>query len=326
MLALTGQGRLDQLPAGDLGYFKLVGRLAGGARRPRRRRPGHRGGGGAVLRPLRPVGGAGRVARAAQRREPSRAAPGRLKAPRSARRRRACPARRSARRRQAWTARRSARRRQAWTARRSAGGRQAWTGETTSWSPHGEIRGAGRSDSRRHRDPDHPGTADIAVAAVRQMRAWAYSLLVTKLIPKCALAPGPSVTVRGAGSVSGKKPWPWLTCSASVWPAAIQQPRRPDSRAAGRPAPRRCAAPRSAPGGRWPPPFPHRTAPAPRRRTSFARRRRAACSPSRWWWWRLRPAWRSSASCRSRPWLPRRAPPPSLPRARLSVGRPSATS
>jgi 3-methyladenine DNA glycosylase/8-oxoguanine DNA glycosylase len=30
MLALTGQGRLDQLPAGDLGYIKLVGRLRGG--------------------------------------------------------------------------------------------------------------------------------------------------------------------------------------------------------------------------------------------------------------------------------------------------------
>ncbi len=28
MLALTGQGRLDQLPAGDLGYLKLVGRLS----------------------------------------------------------------------------------------------------------------------------------------------------------------------------------------------------------------------------------------------------------------------------------------------------------
>jgi 3-methyladenine DNA glycosylase/8-oxoguanine DNA glycosylase len=27
MLALTGQGRLDQLPAGDVGYLKLVGRL-----------------------------------------------------------------------------------------------------------------------------------------------------------------------------------------------------------------------------------------------------------------------------------------------------------
>jgi 3-methyladenine DNA glycosylase/8-oxoguanine DNA glycosylase len=27
MLALTGQGRLDQVPAGDLGYLKLVGRL-----------------------------------------------------------------------------------------------------------------------------------------------------------------------------------------------------------------------------------------------------------------------------------------------------------
>jgi 3-methyladenine DNA glycosylase/8-oxoguanine DNA glycosylase len=30
MLALTGQGRLDQLPAGDLSYLKLVGRLRGG--------------------------------------------------------------------------------------------------------------------------------------------------------------------------------------------------------------------------------------------------------------------------------------------------------
>ena len=30
MLALTGQGRLDQLPAGDLGYLKLVGRLKTG--------------------------------------------------------------------------------------------------------------------------------------------------------------------------------------------------------------------------------------------------------------------------------------------------------
>jgi 3-methyladenine DNA glycosylase/8-oxoguanine DNA glycosylase len=27
MLALTGQGRLDQLPAGDVSYLKLVGRL-----------------------------------------------------------------------------------------------------------------------------------------------------------------------------------------------------------------------------------------------------------------------------------------------------------
>jgi 3-methyladenine DNA glycosylase/8-oxoguanine DNA glycosylase len=30
MLALTGQGRLDQLPAGDLAYIKLVGRLRSG--------------------------------------------------------------------------------------------------------------------------------------------------------------------------------------------------------------------------------------------------------------------------------------------------------
>jgi DNA-3-methyladenine glycosylase II/AraC family transcriptional regulator of adaptative response / DNA-3-methyladenine glycosylase II len=30
MLALSGQGRLDQLPAGDLAYLKLVGRLRSG--------------------------------------------------------------------------------------------------------------------------------------------------------------------------------------------------------------------------------------------------------------------------------------------------------
>lgn len=30
MLALTGQGRLDQIPAGDLGFIKLAGRLASG--------------------------------------------------------------------------------------------------------------------------------------------------------------------------------------------------------------------------------------------------------------------------------------------------------
>ncbi len=30
MMALTGQGRLDQLPAGDLGFIKLVGRLCSG--------------------------------------------------------------------------------------------------------------------------------------------------------------------------------------------------------------------------------------------------------------------------------------------------------
>jgi 3-methyladenine DNA glycosylase/8-oxoguanine DNA glycosylase len=35
MLALTGQGRLDQLPAGDLGFLKLVGRLRGGDPRAR---------------------------------------------------------------------------------------------------------------------------------------------------------------------------------------------------------------------------------------------------------------------------------------------------
>jgi 3-methyladenine DNA glycosylase/8-oxoguanine DNA glycosylase len=35
MLALTGQGRLDQLPAGDLAYLKLVGRLKTGNPRAR---------------------------------------------------------------------------------------------------------------------------------------------------------------------------------------------------------------------------------------------------------------------------------------------------
>jgi 3-methyladenine DNA glycosylase/8-oxoguanine DNA glycosylase len=34
-LALTGQGRLDQIPAGDLAYMKLVGRLRTGDRRAR---------------------------------------------------------------------------------------------------------------------------------------------------------------------------------------------------------------------------------------------------------------------------------------------------
>ena len=33
MLAFQGQGRDDQLPAGDLAYVKLVGRLAGLGRR-----------------------------------------------------------------------------------------------------------------------------------------------------------------------------------------------------------------------------------------------------------------------------------------------------
>jgi 3-methyladenine DNA glycosylase/8-oxoguanine DNA glycosylase len=35
MLALTGQARLDQLPAGDLAYLKLVGRLRTGDPRAR---------------------------------------------------------------------------------------------------------------------------------------------------------------------------------------------------------------------------------------------------------------------------------------------------
>jgi 3-methyladenine DNA glycosylase/8-oxoguanine DNA glycosylase len=30
MLALYGQGRYDQLPAGDLGYLRIVGRLSSG--------------------------------------------------------------------------------------------------------------------------------------------------------------------------------------------------------------------------------------------------------------------------------------------------------
>src|SRR5207302_10896751 len=38
-LALTGQGRLDQLPAGDLAYLKLVGRLRTG--RPKARATEH---------------------------------------------------------------------------------------------------------------------------------------------------------------------------------------------------------------------------------------------------------------------------------------------
>jgi 3-methyladenine DNA glycosylase/8-oxoguanine DNA glycosylase len=35
MLAFTGQGRLDQLPAGDLAYLKLVGRMRTGDPRAR---------------------------------------------------------------------------------------------------------------------------------------------------------------------------------------------------------------------------------------------------------------------------------------------------
>ncbi len=47
-LAFTGQGRLDQLPAGDLAYLKLVGRL----RSPRSSRASHRGGGPRAVRAL----------------------------------------------------------------------------------------------------------------------------------------------------------------------------------------------------------------------------------------------------------------------------------
>ena len=52
-LALEGQGRDDMLPAGDLAYVKLVGRLAGP------RPPRDRGRGARVLRALRAVRGAG---------------------------------------------------------------------------------------------------------------------------------------------------------------------------------------------------------------------------------------------------------------------------
>jgi DNA-3-methyladenine glycosylase II len=46
-LALTGQGRLDQIPAGDLGYIKMVGRLRSpGGRGPGGHGPGGRGPGG----------------------------------------------------------------------------------------------------------------------------------------------------------------------------------------------------------------------------------------------------------------------------------------
>ena len=50
-LAYHGQGRDDRIPAGDLAYVKLVGRLA----RPRPAR--HRGGGARLLRALRPLAG-----------------------------------------------------------------------------------------------------------------------------------------------------------------------------------------------------------------------------------------------------------------------------
>jgi 3-methyladenine DNA glycosylase/8-oxoguanine DNA glycosylase len=33
MLALYGQGRYDQIPAGDLGYLRIVGRLSSGSPR-----------------------------------------------------------------------------------------------------------------------------------------------------------------------------------------------------------------------------------------------------------------------------------------------------
>ena len=51
MLALHGLGRLDVVPAGDLGYLKLVGRLLTGDPKAVRRR----GRGARVLRALRAV-------------------------------------------------------------------------------------------------------------------------------------------------------------------------------------------------------------------------------------------------------------------------------
>ena len=58
MLAYYGQGHHDRLPAGDLGYIKLVGRITTGHPKAR----AERGGGARVLRPLRRVEGArGRV-------------------------------------------------------------------------------------------------------------------------------------------------------------------------------------------------------------------------------------------------------------------------
>ena len=54
MLALYGQGRYDQVPAGDVGLLKLVGRMLSGGD-PHARAQEQRG--ACVLRPLRRVGG-----------------------------------------------------------------------------------------------------------------------------------------------------------------------------------------------------------------------------------------------------------------------------
>ena len=69
-LALTGQGRLDQLPAGDLGYLKLVGRLRSPDPRARATEDEVRD----AVRALRAVGGAGRAARPPRGGERGRAA------------------------------------------------------------------------------------------------------------------------------------------------------------------------------------------------------------------------------------------------------------
>ncbi len=62
LLAAGGQGRYDVLPAGDLGYLKLLGSWRSGGR-PRRARRGGRGAG--AVRALRRVAWAGGRARAA---------------------------------------------------------------------------------------------------------------------------------------------------------------------------------------------------------------------------------------------------------------------
>ena len=97
MLALHGQGRHDQVPAGDLGLLKLVGRLLSGGD-PRAR--AQRAAGARVLRALRRVGGAGRGARGGRRRVAAARRAERLAAARAPRR-----ARSSANVGQAWAAR-----------------------------------------------------------------------------------------------------------------------------------------------------------------------------------------------------------------------------
>ena len=70
----SGQGRVDQLPAGDLAYIKLVGRLLTGDPV----RAGDGGGRRGVLCAVRALGRSGGCVRAARRREPGGAADRRL--------------------------------------------------------------------------------------------------------------------------------------------------------------------------------------------------------------------------------------------------------